>query len=284
MGFRIVFTDNNVAEEGHNIYRSDAPMDPQNMPAPIATVGADVTEWEDGTVVQGNTYYYRVGAFTANATVELISDEWEAEAVEVPTALANMFDHFDLAGTPDTYDAEVSSYGAEIVAAIRDGAIAESTSQVTALSDYGQHKWPQQLTQPIARMWVLLRDNASGNVLRVYAERDTAADPNVVLSEAATWTFEALWQGQTYTGTGTWEHSDNMGGKDFTSSSGMSNDDGSFAFKDGANTQGNQSRPSGDVFGAGNWNSNDSSATMNALGSNFSDFQGIVIFAPAPGA
>lgn len=85
MGFRITFTDNNVAEEGHHVYRSQTSMAGltlAQMPAPVATLGPDVTAWEDGSVTQGETYYYRVGAFASSGTVELLSGEYEAVALE----------------------------------------------------------------------------------------------------------------------------------------------------------------------------------------------------------
>lgn len=87
MGFRITFTDTNVAEEGHNIYRSETSMAgllPSELPPPIATLGPDVSEWEDGTVTPGGTFYYRVGAFTVGGTVEMVGEEFEAVAIEVP--------------------------------------------------------------------------------------------------------------------------------------------------------------------------------------------------------
>lgn len=86
MGFRLIFTDNNVAEEGHHIYRSSTSMAGltlAEMPAPIATLAPDETVWDDGTVTPGDTYYYRVGAFTAGGSVELLGEEFEAEAVEL---------------------------------------------------------------------------------------------------------------------------------------------------------------------------------------------------------
>lgn len=85
MGFRITWVDNNVAEEGHHIYRSQASMaglDVAQLPAPYATVGPDVTAFEDGEVTPGGTYYYRVGAFTASGSVVLVGGEVELLAEE----------------------------------------------------------------------------------------------------------------------------------------------------------------------------------------------------------
>jgi len=78
MGFRIVWKDNNSTETGHRVYRSLTPMDPENLPPPIATLGPDVTSYDDGDVTEGLTYYYRVGAF--NAAREVVSEELEAPA------------------------------------------------------------------------------------------------------------------------------------------------------------------------------------------------------------
>jgi len=75
---RLTWADNNVAETGHNIYRSDTPMDPEALPTALATLDADVAEYLDETVTEGLTYYYRVGAF--NNTEELVSDEVVVEA------------------------------------------------------------------------------------------------------------------------------------------------------------------------------------------------------------
>lgn len=78
MGFILRWTDRNMAEEGHRIYRSTSPMDIQNMPAPIATLLADVEYYEDMNVVQGQTYYYRVGAYVGG--VEKFSEEFQVVA------------------------------------------------------------------------------------------------------------------------------------------------------------------------------------------------------------
>lgn len=79
MGVRVVWKDNNRAEEGHRVYRATAPMDPLNLPAPIATPGPDMELYDDADVVEGTTYYYRVGAFIGG--VERVSEEVSVEAV-----------------------------------------------------------------------------------------------------------------------------------------------------------------------------------------------------------
>ncbi|MGM0913769.1 MAG: LamG domain-containing protein [Pseudomonadota bacterium] len=80
MGNKVRWRDNNLAEEGHRIYRSATPMDPENLPAPVDAVGANVETWEDGDVTEGQTYYYRVGSFVGG--VEKVSAELEVLAEE----------------------------------------------------------------------------------------------------------------------------------------------------------------------------------------------------------
>ena len=97
MGAKLWIQDRNLTEEGHNVYRSTSPMDPNNLPAPYAAnLPADLTEWEDGAMVAGQTYYYRVGAFTAGGTAELISDEIELEAVQLLYPTAGLVSHLPL--------------------------------------------------------------------------------------------------------------------------------------------------------------------------------------------
>lgn len=96
MGFKIFINDRNVAEEGHNVYRDVAPMDPLNLPAPYDTTGPDLTVWEDGAVTPGQTYYYRFGAFTANGTVELVSDEIMLEAVQPDYPEVGLVTHYEM--------------------------------------------------------------------------------------------------------------------------------------------------------------------------------------------
>jgi len=71
--------DTNNIELGHKIYRSDTPMDIQNMPSPIATLNPNTTEYTDEAVIEGNFYYYRVSAYTTNG--EEFSNEVYTEAI-----------------------------------------------------------------------------------------------------------------------------------------------------------------------------------------------------------
>jgi hypothetical protein len=79
MKVTVKWTNRNAAAEGHRIYKSTAPIDPDNLPAVLTTVGPAVTEYVDTDVVRGTRYYYRVGTF--QGTDFALSTEMEVEAV-----------------------------------------------------------------------------------------------------------------------------------------------------------------------------------------------------------
>lgn len=49
-------------EDEFRIYRSTAPIDPDNLPAPLATLPPDTEVYDDGDAADGTNYYYAVGA------------------------------------------------------------------------------------------------------------------------------------------------------------------------------------------------------------------------------
>lgn len=62
---RLTWTDLNTGpsqEEEHRIYRSTTAFDADTLPAVLATVAADVEEYEDPTAGFDTTYYYAVAA------------------------------------------------------------------------------------------------------------------------------------------------------------------------------------------------------------------------------
>ena len=62
-GNRITWDIGSYDPDTHYVYRSDAPMDPNSLPTPIATLGQGISVYEDtNNIVKGNTYYYRVDA------------------------------------------------------------------------------------------------------------------------------------------------------------------------------------------------------------------------------
>jgi len=140
MGFLIRWKDNNVAEEGHHIYRSQTSMaglDASQLPAPYDTVGPDITEYEDGAVTPGETYYYRVGAFTASGTVVLLSPEREAVAEEPSWNAAGYFAQGEGGGALDIQD--VSTLFQDVAATIPVTAPGQTVGCVLDVSGNANH-------------------------------------------------------------------------------------------------------------------------------------------------
>ena len=74
MKIRLNWTDQNSSEDGHNIYRSTSPIDPNSLPAPLDTIGPNIEFYDDETVIEGTIYYYRVSAFLGSS-IESLSQE-----------------------------------------------------------------------------------------------------------------------------------------------------------------------------------------------------------------
>lgn len=275
---KLFWLDFNYGSSGHRVYRDTSPLDLGALPAPLAELPPGTTSYTDLTVQPETTYYYIVSSLVGGG--EYFSDE-----VILDTSVGRqVFDGLDLSLPVEDLTAIVDAVrGCEVVATIRNGAIAENTTLTAVLNDWGQHKWPQN-TVAARRMWVLLRDTTRGNQLRVYAERQSEAlPPNQLISQNAPWKFEALWQGNTYIGEGTWNLSDSKHPiNDGFDKAKLSSDDGTWCFADGINTQGEQNKPSapGGIWGAGNFNTSDSSAKMYVGDAEISTFRGLIVLAP----
>lgn len=87
----LTWTDTNSAEDGYGLYRSLSPMDPAALPAPLVTLGANTTQYQDVTAVAGTTYYYRVAGY-AGALVEVGAEVVIAASSGGRTKLALSFD------------------------------------------------------------------------------------------------------------------------------------------------------------------------------------------------
>lgn len=61
-GIKVTWNMGAFSPEKHYIYRSDSPIDPNNLPTPLAEVGQGISEYNDLTIVDGETYYYFVAA------------------------------------------------------------------------------------------------------------------------------------------------------------------------------------------------------------------------------
>jgi len=110
----LTWKDFNLNEDGFNIYRSETPMDVNNMPAPIATVGPNVGSYDDTTGIVGTTYYYRIGVIRGDEekiSIELkkkfdrttlnINDIFDDGSVLATYKFDNSLD--DLSGNYDAY-------------------------------------------------------------------------------------------------------------------------------------------------------------------------------------
>lgn len=71
----LTWKENNTDEDGHRVYRSLTPIDPEAPPAPLASLGPNVTNYQDSTALEGVTYYYRVSAYKSG--VEVFSPQLE---------------------------------------------------------------------------------------------------------------------------------------------------------------------------------------------------------------
>lgn len=73
LSVRLTWADTNYGESAHTVYRDTAPLDTQNLPAPLAVLGPGATEYEDTSVADLTTYHYLVSATVLG--VEYFSDE-----------------------------------------------------------------------------------------------------------------------------------------------------------------------------------------------------------------
>ncbi|WP_165856723.1 LamG domain-containing protein [Marinobacter sp. JSM 1782161] len=101
MGIRLTWTDNNFGEDGHRIYRSTSPMDAESLPAPYDEIGPNVELYDDGGVMEGETYYYRVSAYIGSST-EVVSEEIQITAGEF--SIADLFANSETGGWYDPSD------------------------------------------------------------------------------------------------------------------------------------------------------------------------------------
>ena len=120
MGIRLTWSDQNLAEDGHRIYRSltsMAGLDVSQLPAPVVELGPDVELWDDPDVVEGETYYYRVGAFVGG--VEMVSDELVIEAVDLGVPTDNLLFHYTMDNrSGSTLYSEVNGFTGTISGAV----------------------------------------------------------------------------------------------------------------------------------------------------------------------
>lgn len=83
---RLTWKDRKLVEDGVNIYRGTAPIDPGALPAPLASVPVGREVYEDKTVTAGTTYHYHVAPFDGSEVGAGAADS-VAAAEEVPRFL-----------------------------------------------------------------------------------------------------------------------------------------------------------------------------------------------------
>lgn len=63
MPLQLTWKDRNLFSDGTRIYRSEQPMNPASLPAPLVTLAPGVMSYIDNTVVQNKLYYYIFESF-----------------------------------------------------------------------------------------------------------------------------------------------------------------------------------------------------------------------------
>lgn len=78
---RVSWDDPNSIEDGHRVYRSTDPIDPDNLPPLLAQIPAGQNWYLDEDVVPGTTYHYAVAVYLASIQqLALITPNIEAVA------------------------------------------------------------------------------------------------------------------------------------------------------------------------------------------------------------
>lgn len=89
--------DSNEIEKGFRIYKSSSSIPIDNLPEPVETLSVNSTEYFDYDVIDGNTYYYRVGAFIDD--FEEVSDEVSVVATASTIEVNDIFADGSAIGT-----------------------------------------------------------------------------------------------------------------------------------------------------------------------------------------
>lgn len=79
MNLKLLWTDINSVAVTVKIYRSDTPIDPLALPAPLMTLSAGEETWTDPDAVRGRYYYYMFE--TTSAVDRVVSPNYRVQAV-----------------------------------------------------------------------------------------------------------------------------------------------------------------------------------------------------------
>lgn len=94
---RLTWKDRKLVEDGVNIYRGTAPIDPGALPAPLASVPVGREVYEDKTVTAGTTYHYHVAPFDGSEV-----GTGAADSVAAVEELPRLLYHTEPRGTDAT--------------------------------------------------------------------------------------------------------------------------------------------------------------------------------------
>jgi len=167
---------------GFKVYRSDTPIDPNGtLPAPLATLTRDIFEYEDTTVVFGNTYYYRVSAYTD--TNESFSDEIVATVKQsVYGSYSSSLQKASWGSTEVGFSKYVSGNIKSITADVNGNVyvVNDTGNDVYKLDAYGNVLWSYSFTAAV-------KDVAIDNAGNVYAGGDDRTLTKLDASGALVW-------------------------------------------------------------------------------------------------
>lgn len=141
MEITVRWTDMNYGEVEQRIYRSTSPMDPQNLPAPLAVLGPDIETYIDPTAVEDETYFYRVEAVAPDSTTYL-SSEFEIKAeLAYPVDVVCHFTGDSVSGSTvldetGTYDGTILGSVTQVTGS--DGLALRTTGSTSSYVRFGQ--------------------------------------------------------------------------------------------------------------------------------------------------
>lgn len=174
------WTDTCGLEQGFRIYRSTSPMDASALPAPLATVGANVTAYVDSGLTPGQTYYYRVASYYASSSA--VSAEVAREVKWTPAMLTGKYVWLDASSLTPSWGGQLLDKGPlghhySQAAASRIPTLS-TVNGLQALSFDGTND--QLLSNNAARS--IMRNVGAGWAMAVYKLENAGGTHRVVLS------------------------------------------------------------------------------------------------------
>lgn len=164
------WNDTNQTEDGHRVYRSTSPMDVNALPAPLVSLGPNITSYQDDAVSDGVTYYYIVSAY--KGTSEAFSAEVSVVATQsnIPTANMEIWYKFsDVSGSivPDSagnFDGTLNGNATQVA-----GDLGGSAIDFDGAGDYIDSSYKTSGGTYTISAWVKVRAFNGANA-NIYAE------------------------------------------------------------------------------------------------------------------